>query len=232
VADTGRGGYAHEMPTPDGAAPPAVSLRERKKLRTRSALADAALDLFTERGFDATTLDELVDAVEVSKRTFFRNFTSKEDAAFLPGTELWSAVLRSVAERPLATPALLIVRDAITDTVRALDDQPTGHNEAWSARFARMTRLSGTTPALRAYGLAYCADVSQRLVAILAVRLGLAAHDVRLRMLVDVAIAAWHLAAQDWQQAGHPATASALASRLQVTFAALPQCLVLPAPDA
>jgi AcrR family transcriptional regulator len=218
-----------EVSSSDSQAAHGLSLRERKKLRIRRALADAALDLFTERGFEATTLDELVDTVEVSKRTFFRNFASKEDAAFAPGTELWSAVLRSVAERPLADPVLLVLRGALTDTVGSLDGRPGEHREPWPDRFARMMRLNHTTPALRAHGLAYCADVSRQLVAILASRLDLPAHDLQLRMLVDVAVAAWHLAAQDWQEADQPATTAALARRLETSFATLPGCLTLSA---
>lgn len=217
------------MSSPDGQAPQALPLRERKKLRTRETLADAALDLFTERGFDGTTLDELVDAAEVSKRTFFRNFTSKEDAAFAPGSELWTAVLHSVAERPLAGPVLMVLRDALTDTVRSLDNRADGHREPWSGRFVRMMRLNRTTPALRAHGLGYCADISGQLVAILARRLGLPGQDLRLRMLVDVAVTTWHLAAHDWQEAGQPATASTLARQLETAFAALPGCLELSA---
>ena len=58
-----------------------LPLRERKKLRTRRALADTALRMFTEKGFDATTLDELAEEAEVSKSTFFRAFPAKEAAA-------------------------------------------------------------------------------------------------------------------------------------------------------
>ena len=58
-----------------------LPLRERKKLRTRRALADAALRLFTENGLGSTTLEDLAAEAEVSKSTFFRFFPAKEAAA-------------------------------------------------------------------------------------------------------------------------------------------------------
>jgi AcrR family transcriptional regulator len=79
-----------------------LSLRERKKLRTRQALAETAVAMFAERGFEATTLDALVDAVEVSKRTFFRNFRSKDDVALTAVKQFWDTCLGTRADRPAA----------------------------------------------------------------------------------------------------------------------------------
>ncbi len=62
--------------------PLGMTLRERKKVRTREALAEAALELFSRQGFEATTVDQIAKAAEVSRRTFFRYFPSKEAALF------------------------------------------------------------------------------------------------------------------------------------------------------
>lgn len=65
-------------------APP--GRRNRKRRSTRTALAAAALDLFEEKGFVATTIEDITERADVARRTFFRHFPSKE-AALLPDTE-------------------------------------------------------------------------------------------------------------------------------------------------
>src|ERR1700758_3522940 len=92
--------------TTDAASDRSLPLRERKKLRTRRALADAAMRLFTQNGFDKTTLEELTEEAEVSKSTFFRFFPAKEAAAIEAEAELWAAYLTALAGRDLSGPIL------------------------------------------------------------------------------------------------------------------------------
>ena len=60
-----------------------TSLRERKKQKARLELATVALRLFRQKGYDATTVEEIAAAAEYSPSTFFRHFGSKEDVVFL-----------------------------------------------------------------------------------------------------------------------------------------------------
>jgi AcrR family transcriptional regulator len=87
-----------------------VGLRERKKERTREALEAAALDLFDRKGFDHTTVDEIVEACDVSRRTFFRYFTSKEEAFVGDREEKAALVASLLAARPADEPPLESVR--------------------------------------------------------------------------------------------------------------------------
>jgi TetR/AcrR family transcriptional regulator, regulator of mycofactocin system len=88
----------------------AASRRDRKKSRTRADLVRAATALFADRGYDRTTIDDITEAVDVSPRTFFRYFASKEDVLF-PPTD-FAAFLAAVRAQPLALSDVDAVRDA------------------------------------------------------------------------------------------------------------------------
>ncbi len=99
--------------------------RERKKRQTREALVRAALELFDAKGYEHTAVREITDAVDVSERTFFRYFASKEDLA-LSFVRDWSDALL----------AALIARPAGEDPLTAFRR---------SRRSSRTTRTAGQT---------------------------------------------------------------------------------------
>lgn len=218
------------MDTPASGAPLApreqeLPLRERKKLRTRRALVDTALELFTERGFDHVTLDELVERVEVSKRTFFRNFASKEDVAIAPEKEFWAAVQIRLAEGPLREPLLEALRDSLIATLRSMP-------EGWEHRFIASRRIADGHPAVMAHDLAFCAQTTESSLAAFTRRLGLtAADDLRPRALLEFVTIAWRLGHQDWPAEGGQPAREDLADRLTDAFATIPAALELTAPQ-
>jgi AcrR family transcriptional regulator len=94
-----------------------AGLRERKKQRTRDAIARAALELFAERGYQATTLADIAEAADVSTRTIFAYFPSKEDILFCDYAAMRDALAHALAERPGGKDALGTLRDFILSAV-------------------------------------------------------------------------------------------------------------------
>ncbi|MEV7806354.1 TetR family transcriptional regulator [Microbispora sp. NPDC088329] len=160
----------------------AVGLRERKKQRTRDALIDAALDLFLSRGYEATTIDQIAAEVEVSPRTFFRYFASKEDVALsLTADEQEMFLAELVSRPPSESPftALSQSMRAMLGILRELDDAEAG-------RIRKAQRLVHTTPPLLAGAMRLIRENERRLVAEMARRMGTAPDDLHSQFVVSV----------------------------------------------
>ncbi|WP_328693465.1 TetR family transcriptional regulator [Streptomyces phaeochromogenes] len=146
-------------------------LRELKKQRTRDALVRAALELFTTQGYERTTVDEIVEAVDVSQRTFFRYFAGKEDAAFAVQEMAESHFVEAVRGRPAHEPPLEALRRAVManwDTI----------GEAIEAVIPlelhmRAFQLIESTPALLAAHLRRQEGLEEELARVIAEREGL-----------------------------------------------------------
>ncbi|WP_049573004.1 TetR/AcrR family transcriptional regulator [Nonomuraea sp. SBT364] len=134
-------------------------LRERKKQRTRRALADAAIRLFAERGYEETTIAEIAAEAEVSTRTFFGYFASKEDVIFHDSAGRMEELLAMVADRrPGETLADLLVR-----VLRhGLESTADGDSFSLTEAKARMDVIM-SVPALQARGLRLLFDSQMRL---------------------------------------------------------------------
>jgi AcrR family transcriptional regulator len=95
---------------------PTEGLRERKKRAAREAIATTARRLFAERGFDAVTVAEVAAAADVSEKTVFNHFATKEDLAFAGREQGLMQLVADIAERPAGASVLDVFR-ALTNTV-------------------------------------------------------------------------------------------------------------------
>ena len=141
------------------------TLRERKKRRTREQLSRVAMELFAERGLQAVTVDEICDRAEVSPRTFFRYFPTKEDVVF-PNDAERRAVMRDALAHELPGETL---GDAARRAVEALLDHDLQEDRA-TARLR--ARLLATEPALARHLTALTSEWSRELTDVIAQRLG------------------------------------------------------------
>jgi AcrR family transcriptional regulator len=97
-------------------------LRERKKLQTREKIERVALQLFAERGYDETTLADIADAADVSRRTIFAYFESKEDILFCDEPLLYERLEQTLTERPPGATTVDALREFVS-TVSESDEQ-------------------------------------------------------------------------------------------------------------
>jgi AcrR family transcriptional regulator len=199
-----------------------LPLRERKKLRTHRALADAALRMFGERGFDRTTLDEVAEAAEVSKSTFFRFFPAKEAVAIEAEAEVWQAYLSALADRQLSGPVLGELYQTLAAAVAGLDP-------GWDERFVATRRLVAAEPALLAYVEHYRAGIRNQVIDCLAGKLGLNPEDLRLHVLAELAVTAFSVSGRYWVRHGGQGGRPALLERFDAAVAAIPASLDLSA---
>ncbi|MET8615226.1 TetR family transcriptional regulator [Streptomyces misionensis] len=206
-------------PLPNSASQPPTGLRERKKQQTREALVDAGLRLFVEHGFAETTLDEVCAQAEVSKRTFFRYFTSKEDLALDPSHELWSTFL---GEMESLRPSGGTVFEALQEVLLAALDKMTAPR--WAERMAACRLLAEVSPSITAHNLSFCDRISSEACKTLSARLALAdPEDLRTRLAQDLLVAAFQSAVERWAHASGRKTALGLRTRLQHALAAAAQ---------
>jgi AcrR family transcriptional regulator len=168
-----------------------TGLRERKKERTRAQLTDAAFRLFEERGFDETTIEDIVEQVEVSPRTFFRYFDSKEDVVIGFFDDLGLELRDMVAERPPDEPPFTALREALRSLIDVYEER--------KDRVVAAKRLAQETPSIRARLLDKHARWENWVTETLSERQGADTNDDRRsRLIASVGLAAYSTAVNSW----------------------------------
>jgi AcrR family transcriptional regulator len=165
--------------------------RERKRRQTRERIENAAMTLFLQRGFDATTIEDITEAADVSKRSFFDYFPSKEEVVFAWQDSFADRLMAAIAARPADDSSVEAVEAAITATVIASVDE----------RGLALGELIRCTPALKARDQLKYAKLEQKLAEALLLRKGGEPLErPRMRVLAAIVIGALRVGAELWQQ--------------------------------
>ncbi|WP_223732317.1 TetR family transcriptional regulator [Streptomyces purpurogeneiscleroticus] len=176
-------------------------LRERKKRRTHDALIRAALELCTQQGYDRTTIDEIAEAVDVSQRTFFRYFTTKEDVVFAVQEIVEARFVDALEARPAAEAPLEALRNAV---LLAWDDLGQVIESIIPVELHMRTyQMIESTPALVAAHLRRSSELEELIATAIARREGLDVEtDPRPRIVVAAFSGVMRLAGRLWGEAG------------------------------
>lgn len=179
-----RGGQRHFGYT----MPMAVPIAERKRRAVRAELSEAALPLLVERGFESVTIDDLAAAAGVSRRTFFRYFSSKDDMVFA-FLDQWAVRLAAdIVARPADEDPVAAVHQAFRQLTRAYED-----------RALVLVRLVRETPALRQQERINREHLRSAVVNALARRLGVnEERSLRPQILATIAFAPLDAAMLAW----------------------------------
>jgi len=206
-----------------------VGLRESKKVRIRQEIADKAMQLFVARGFDHVTVAEVAAAADVSQKTVFNYFPTKEDLFFdeVPARE--AALVDAIrGRRPDETIVAALRRMQVSECPRMC-----------TPGFATFARIIEESPALRAKELEIMARFTEVLAE--AIRSELGAHELDAKIAANVLVGVhWQLFrnARTQALAGRtgPAAVKRLRSDLERAYRLLEQGLgsleAEPAPDA
>ncbi|MBT2448740.1 TetR family transcriptional regulator [Streptomyces sp. ISL-43] len=183
------------MSTASTASTGRPSLTERRREATRYEIAEAASALFSERGYEATTVDDIARAAGISLRTFYRYCPAKEDALTPVLTAGVATLVEELALRPASEPVTEAVQAAFTTaTAGARYEEP--------GQTVRLIRVMSAVPEIRLRWLAAARAMQDRLVPVLSVRTGRPESALETRVLAAVLIDAVTVALEHWAAEG------------------------------
>ncbi len=189
------------------------SLRVRKRQRTRERIATAAAQLVSQNGLSATTADQIAEAADVARATFFRYFESKEYAVAEGFTSTWIAAITDALRRQ---PPELSVNEALTAAFAEL----TPGFALVEQNIAEIERQTRDSLSLRAWTLLCYLNFETAIAEVIAPRLpDLTVDDPRPRLIGALAMASVRISIDDWLRDG-----GSLSERISRTVNSMAAC--------
>ncbi len=175
---------------------PVDGRRDRKKRQTRDDLIEAAALLFSTVGFDETTTVDVAEAADVSQRTLFRHFPSKEALLYGDMDEVHELLRQVLAVPSPSTP----ITEVVAGAMQAIAEEFDRHRD----RRLMQIRLAASTPSVSAYSRAVLqASWEREIIAAVAARLGVdPVDDPRPEILAGASMSALRVATRQWTAAG------------------------------
>ncbi|MFC3575935.1 TetR/AcrR family transcriptional regulator [Streptomyces yaanensis] len=200
------------------AAEPRLGLRERKKIKTRMAIRKATYRLIEEQGYDATTIEQIAEAAEVSPSTVFRYFPTKEDIVI---TDEYDPILEEeLRARPVDEPLLESLRHVVHS---ALERSMSGEYETPEEMRLR-ARLMVEVPAVRSRMNESLSVTGQMMCRVVAERTGRTPGDLEVRVYCMSVVGALMEASRYWAEHGQQGDLGEYVARaLNVLEHGLPQ---------
>jgi AcrR family transcriptional regulator len=164
-------------------------LRERKKQKTRWAIQEHALRLFAQQGFEATTVEQIAEAAEISPSTFFRYFKTKDDVVVEDRYD--DLIVAAIEATPPEVGPFETLRRAMIGSMAQLD-------AAEEEQILLRMRLTFSVPSLRARSIGNLMASTDAFAPPLARRLGREPDDLAVRAFVAGFMAAAGLAVMTW----------------------------------
>jgi AcrR family transcriptional regulator len=184
-----------------------TSLRERKKVRTRDAIVTAALDLFAERGYEATTVEMIAEAAEVSPATVFRYFAGKDDIVFSERDRRLPVLAAALRDRPPSESDLVAAGRALRRVFADPDAE---------ARIRRQTRALASSVVLRGKAEEVLGAWQETIRQALVARGPVDRSDPDARVRAALVMTGFRVALEDWLAGKHPDLERSIDSTMRV----------------
>jgi AcrR family transcriptional regulator len=188
-------------------------LRTLTRETVRAQIAETAWSVFAERGFDDVTVNEIAQATGISRASFFRYFSSKEEAVFVAQEAMGAEIATALEERP--------PRETTWEAMRRAFDAATPNYASNPSRSLARLNLTRETPSLRAHQLERQGQWRGLIGPALSIRTGLDPEDVRVEAVVGAAVAALDAATERWALSGGELNLTTLIDEAFAAIAAL-----------
>lgn len=184
------------MPPTSPRSDPPTSLRARRAAETRARIVQAAIELFIAQGFEATTTDQIAERAEVSPRTLFRMFPTKDALLFHDLEVRLATIAARLDDRPAGEPLVTSLASVLCATVAEIETSPQDR-----ALLERLTADGSLRkrPSIRRYQRSTIVEHGERrIIELLAARAGTTPDDRALRAIVATVFTCFDVVFEDW----------------------------------